>query len=70
MNRRGEFSTMSLSIGSLSQSAALQSTSIVAGAVMVKSLDVERQTGAEAVGLIETAAQVGSTSQGQLSVYA
>jgi hypothetical protein len=60
---------MSLTIGSLSQSATLESTGAFGGAVMEKALDVERQTGEEAVDLIETAAQVGSTSGRQLSVY-
>jgi hypothetical protein len=61
---------MSLSIGSLGQSVDLQPSSAVGGAVLEKSLDVERQAGQEAVDLIQTASHVGDSSGGLLSVYA
>jgi hypothetical protein len=64
---------MPLSIGSLSQSVSAQSTNTaIGGAVLEKSLQTERQTGEEAVDLIQSAAQVGdSDSSGRmLSVYA
>ncbi len=61
---------MSLSISSLSQSVGVQSSTPVADAVLAKSLDAERQEGAEAVDLIQSAAALGDTSGRMLSVYA
>jgi len=60
---------MSLSIASLGQSPSVESGSF-GGAALVKSLDVEHQTGEEAVDLIQTASHVGESSGGLLNVYA
>jgi hypothetical protein len=61
---------MSLSIASIIQPMASLTSSSLGGAVLEKSLDTQRQTGEEAIDLIQSAAQVGNSSGRLLSVYA
>jgi hypothetical protein len=61
---------MPISIGSLSSLTGASSSSSFGGAVLEKSLDVQREKGEEAVDLIQSASQVGDASRRLLSVYA
>jgi hypothetical protein len=62
---------MSFTIASLTQVATPSSDSATGAAVLVKSLQTERQQGAEALDLIESAGQAGDSggSGRLLSVY-